>query len=216
MVTVLIVDDQPVVRQGFAIFLGNYPGIRVVGEAESGHSAVAQVGRLHPDVVLMDVRMPGGDGIAATREVLSLSCPPRVLIVTTFDLDEYLFTAIEAGASGFLLKDSNPDELADAITTVAAGGVVISPRIIPRLTAEFARRRAPAAPAQHNLTARELDTAALVAEGMSNRAIAAKLALEPSTVKTHIANITKKIGADNRVQLAVWAHKNHITPLEGA
>ncbi|AEF43056.1 response regulator [Hoyosella subflava] len=211
MITVLIADDQPAVRKGFTLFLADHPDIRVIGEAESGKRALDHARAMRPDVVLMDVRMPGGDGLTATREILTLDQPPRVIIVTTFDLDEYLFAAIDLGAAGFLLKDTGPDELASAVLTAAAGGLALAPALTPRLAAEFARRRPRPTAAQANehsaqaLTPRERDIAANLAQGHSNQAIATKLHLEPSTVKTHVSNIAKKINAKNRVQIAVWA-----------
>lgn len=146
MITVLIADDQPVVRQGFELFLAGHPDIEVVGHASSGRHAVQQVSTLRPDVVLMDIRMPNGDGLTATREILAQFDAVRVIVVTTFDLDEYVFAALDAGASGFLLKDTDPDELADAVVTVAGGGAALSPRVTPRLMTEFARRGAPVEP----------------------------------------------------------------------
>jgi len=215
-VKVLIADDQPVVRHGFALFLADHPRITVVGQAESGRAALAACQRLTPDVVLMDIRMPGGDGLAATRDVLALPTPPKVIVVTTFDLDEYLFTALDLGAAGFLLKDTDPTELAAAVTTVADGGIALSPRLAPRLVAEFARRRPQPQqrqlPAAHPLTPREAQIAAMVGEGLTNQQAARALGVEESTIKTHVANIAKKLGVPSRVHIAVWAHNNGLAP----
>ncbi|OZE33445.1 MULTISPECIES: response regulator transcription factor [unclassified Rhodococcus (in: high G+C Gram-positive bacteria)] len=212
MITVLIADDQPVVRQGFELFLAGHPDIEVVGHASSGKHAVQQVSTLKPDVVLMDIRMPNGDGLTATREILAQFDNVRVIVVTTFDLDEYVFAALDAGASGFLLKDTDPDELADAVVTVACGGAVLSPRLTPRLMTEFARRGAPSrttpvAP-QHDLSLREMEVVQLLAQGLGNNEIARELQLEQSTVKTHIGNICRKLDVKTRVHVVIWAYRN--------
>ncbi|MEW1878271.1 response regulator transcription factor [Rhodococcus sp. NPDC080181] len=213
MIRVLIVDDQPVVRQGFELFLADHSAIEVVGHAASGRDAVQQVSALQPDVVLMDIRMPNGDGLTATREILARFDEVRVIVVTTFDLDEYVYAALDSGASGFLLKDADPDELADAVTTVAAGGAALSPRVTPRLMAEFARRGTPqrsarsAAP-QHGLSLREMEVVQLLATGLGNSEIARSLRLEQSTVKTHIGNICRKLEVGTRVHVVIWAYRN--------
>ncbi|OZC97531.1 DNA-binding response regulator [Rhodococcus sp. 06-235-1A] len=214
MITVLIADDQPVVRQGFGLFLAGRPEIRVVGQATSGKHAIQQVSALQPDVVLMDIRMPNGDGLTATREIVARFDTVRVIVVTTFDLDEYVFAALDSGASGFLLKDTDPDELAEAVVTVAGGGAVLSPRLTPRLMAEFARRGAPgpatsAAP-QHDLSLREMEVVQLLAQGLGNNEIARALHLEQSTVKTHIGNICRKLDVNTRVHVVIWAYRNGI------
>ncbi|CCQ15262.1 Two component transcriptional regulator, LuxR family [Rhodococcus sp. AW25M09] len=218
MITVLIADDQPVVRQGFELFLAGHPNIAVIGHATSGKHAVQQVSALRPDVVLMDIRMPNGDGLTATREILARNgriddSNVRVIVVTTFDLDEYVFAALDSGASGFLLKDTDPEELVDAVITVAAGGAALSPRLTPRLMAEFARRGTQrsatrtTAP-QHDLSLREMEVVQLLAQGMGNNEIARSLEVEQSTVKTHIGNICRKLDVDTRVHVVIWAYRN--------
>ncbi|GGF90966.1 DNA-binding response regulator [Rhodococcoides trifolii] len=213
MIDVLIVDDQPVVRQGFELFLAGHPGIAVVGHASSGTHAVQQVRDLRPDVVLMDVRMPQRDGLSATKEILARYEETRVIIITTFDLDEYVFAALDIGASGFLLKDTDPDELVRAVVTVAEGGAVLSPRLTPRLITEFARRRTAPAPRpipDHDLSTREMDVVRLLARGMGNTEIARTLHLEQSTVKTHVGNICRKLDVGTRVHIVVWAFENGV------
>jgi DNA-binding NarL/FixJ family response regulator len=214
MITILIADDQPVVRQGFELFLAGHHDIEVVGHASSGKHAVQQVSALQPDVVLMDIRMPNGDGLTATREILAQFENTRVIVVTTFDLDEYVFAALDSGASGFLLKDTDPDELADAVVTVAGGGAVLSPRLTPRLVAEFARRGTPGPPTsnapQHDLSLREMEVVQLLAQGLGNNEIARELHLEQSTVKTHVSNICRKLDVNTRVHVVIWAYRNGI------
>ncbi|OZE90592.1 DNA-binding response regulator [Rhodococcus sp. 15-2388-1-1a] len=214
MITVLIADDQPVVRQGFELFLAGHPEIEVVGHASSGRHAVQQVSALQPDIVLMDIRMPNGDGLTATREILAQFDSVRVIVVTTFDLDEYVFAALDSGASGFLLKDTDPDELADAVVTVAGGGAVLSPRLTPRLMTEFTRRGVPSPPTsvapQHDLSLREMDVVQLLAQGLGNNEIARALHLEQSTVKTHVSNICRKLDVNTRVHVVIWAYRNGI------
>jgi len=214
MITVLIADDQPVVRQGFELFLAGHPEIEVVGHASSGRHAVQQVSALQPDIVLMDIRMPNGDGLTATREILAQFESIRVIVVTTFDLDEYVFAALDSGASGFLLKDTDPDELADAVVTVAGGGAVLSPRLTPRLMTEFTRRGVPSPPTsvapQHDLSLREMDVVQLLAQGLGNNEIARALHLEQSTVKTHVSNICRKLDVNTRVHVVIWAYRNGI------
>jgi DNA-binding NarL/FixJ family response regulator len=214
MITVLIADDQPVVRQGFELFLAGHPEIEVVGHASSGRHAVQQVSALQPDIVLMDIRMPNGDGLTATREILAQFENIRVIVVTTFDLDEYVFAALDSGASGFLLKDTDPDELADAVVTVAGGGAVLSPRLTPRLMTEFTRRGVPSPPTsvapQHDLSLREMDVVQLLAQGLGNNEIARALHLEQSTVKTHVSNICRKLDVNTRVHVVIWAYRNGI------
>ncbi|KQU61228.1 two-component system response regulator [Rhodococcus sp. Leaf278] len=212
MITVLIADDQPVVRQGFELFLAGHPDIQVVGHATSGKHAVQQVENLRPGVVLMDIRMPNGDGLTATREILARFDTTRVIVVTTFDLDEYVFAALDSGASGFLLKDTDPDELADAVVTVAGGGAALSPHLTPRLMTEFARRGATSRPTsvapQHDLSLREMEVVQLLSQGLGNNDIARALQLEQSTVKTHIGNICRKLDVNTRVHVVIWAYRN--------
>ncbi|MEL7977326.1 response regulator transcription factor [Isoptericola sp. F-RaC21] len=210
MTRVVLVDDQAVVRAGFTVILQS-EGLDVVGEASNGADAVRVARRERPDVVCMDVRMPGGDGIAATRELAGpgVADPVPVLVVSTFDLDDYVFGALEAGASGFLLKDAEPDVLVDAVRRVAAGDGLVDQTLTRRVIDEFARRRGPvvADPAATGmLTAREQEIVALLCRGSSNAEIAAALFLEPSTVKSHLSRIMTKTGARDRVQLVVWAY----------
>lgn len=216
MIRVVLVDDQGVVRAGFRMFLESAGDIEVVGEAANGPEAVRLARRLAPDVVCMDVRMPGGDGLAATREIVAGEPPvPAVLVVTTFDLDEYVFGALEAGASGFVLKDTEPDDLVDAVRRLAAGEGLVDHAVTRRVIAEFARRR-PAAPAPaetaEGLTARETEIVRLLAGGLSNAEIAAELVVEVSTVKSHLGRAMAKIGTRDRVQTVVWAHRHGVTP----
>jgi DNA-binding NarL/FixJ family response regulator len=210
MVSVVIVDDQAVVRAGFAALLGAQPDVSVLGEAADGAEAVEVVGRLRPDVVLMDVRMPVMDGLEATRRILADATPgepPRVIMLTTFDLDEYVYDALRAGASGFLLKHSSPDELAAAVRIVAAGDALLAPSITRRLVEDFVKVR-PVLPAiAGDLTPRETDVLRLVARGQSNREIAATLVLAEQTVKTHVSRILTKLNLRDRAQAVVYAYE---------
>ena len=210
-VRVLVADDQQLVRAGFRIILELHPEIEVVGEAADGAEAVAQVRQHTPDVVLMDIRMPGLDGIEATRRILAAGddAAPRVLILTTFDLDEYIYDALKAGASGFLLKDVPPHQLAQAVLTVANGDALLSPAITRRLIQEFAASRSPrpTMPEIEQLSSRELEVFRLMARGMSNREIAAQLVVAETTVKTHVARILGKLAIRDRVQAVVLAYE---------
>ena len=209
--SVLLVDDQALVREGMAMVLGQEPGLRIVGEAGDGRAGV-QLARLHqPDVVLMDVRMPVLDGIEATREIVE-HCPrSRVLILTTFDLDEYALAGLRAGASGFLLKDARSAELVDAVRTVAAGEAVASPRITRRLLDHY-RSGSPPPPADPALpvalTVREHEVLVAIGRGLSNTEIAGELFLSESTVKTHVGRVLAKLGARDRVHAVIWAHRH--------
>jgi DNA-binding NarL/FixJ family response regulator len=210
-VRVLIVEDDALMRAGLRGVLDAAPGIEVVGEAGDGRDAAHRAGVHHPDVVLMDIRMPGVDGIAATREVLAAFPDVRVVVLTTFEQDDYLFGALEAGASGFLLKRSKPEELVAAIHTVAGGESLLSPAVTDRVIARAASRRA-TAPADHaavdELTPREREVLGLVAGGLSNAEIAETLVIEESTVKTHTKRILAKLGLRDRVQAVVFAHEH--------
>ena len=209
--TVLLVDDQALVREGMAMVLGQEPGLRIVGEAEDGRAGV-QLARLHrPDVVLMDVRMPVLDGIAATREIVTQRPETRVLILTTFDLDEYAFDGLRAGASGFLLKDASSAELVRAVRTVAAGEAVVSPRITRTLLDRY--QQGPASPPEsarllEKLTGREREVLVAIARGLSNTEIADELFLSESTVKTHVGRVLAKLNARDRVHAVIWAHRH--------
>ncbi|WP_407319386.1 response regulator transcription factor [Isoptericola halotolerans] len=214
MTRVVLVDDQAVVRAGFAVILGS-EGIDVVGEASSGTRAIEVARELRPDVVCMDVRMPGGDGITATRALAGpgVADAVPVLVVSTFDLDDYVFGALEAGASGFLLKDAEPEVLVDAVRRVASGDGLVDSSLTRRVIDEFARRRAPAArdtDAASLLTAREHEIVARLCRGSSNAEIAAALVLEASTVKSHLGRIMTKTGTRDRVQLVVWAFEHGV------
>jgi DNA-binding NarL/FixJ family response regulator len=208
MITVLIVDDQPLQRLGFRMLLESNQDTEVVGEAQNGADAVRQVLQLRPDVVLMDVRMPGLDGIEATRRVTALDPPPRVLVVTTFDLDEYVYESLRAGASAFLLKDAPEQQLVAAVRVVADGGSLFSPSITRRLIERFAEGSSPAAVAAlDELTPREQEVLRLVARGRSNAEVAAELVVSEHTAKTHVASILQKLELRNRVQAVVLAYE---------
>jgi len=210
VIRVLLADDQALVRAGFRLILAAEPDIEVAGEAGDGEQAVALAGELAPDVVLMDVRMPVLDGIAATRRIVVGESSPRVLVLTTFDLDEYVYEGLRAGASGFLLKDAPEHQLATAIRVVAAGGSLFSPSVTRRLIEEFTRRAAPAAlpPGLAELTARELEVLRLVARGLTNAEIAATLVVSEHTVKTHVARILMKLDLRDRTQAVVVAYES--------
>jgi DNA-binding NarL/FixJ family response regulator len=206
-IRVVIADDQAMVREGFSVLLNAQAGIEVVGEAGDGREAVARVERLRPDVVLMDVRMPVVDGLEATRRITALDAAPRVLILTTFDLDEYVYAALRAGASGFLLKTASARTLADAVRVVAAGEAMLAPTVTRRLIAEFVRLRPGPPPVRPDvLTARETEILMLVAGGLSNAEIAARLVIAEQTVKTHIGRILAKLGLRDRTQAAIYAY----------
>ena len=209
MTTVLIADDQELVRTGFRVIVDAEPDLDVVGEAEDGAEAVEQNRTVRPDVILMDIRMPSMDGIAATREIVAGDDAAKVLILTTFDLDDYVYEALRAGASGFLLKDAGADELLRAIRVVAAGDALLSPSVTRRLIAEYARRPPllDRPPALDSLTARELEVLRLVARGLSNSAMAERLFLGESTVKTHVARVFAKLGLHDRAQAVVLSYE---------
>jgi DNA-binding NarL/FixJ family response regulator len=206
--SVLVVDDQELVRAGLCTVLERQDGIEVVGDAADGRAAIEQARRLRPDVILMDVRMPGLDGIAATREIVAADNPPRVLVLTTFDLDEYVYQAVRAGASGFLLKDTPPARLAEAIRTIAQGDALLAPQITRRLVDRFAAPRPEAPPELGELTTREVEVLRMVARGLSNAEIAETLVVSLPTVKTHVGRILMKLGLRDRVQAVVFAYES--------
>lgn len=205
-IRVLLCDDQALVRSGFRMILDARPDLDVVGEAEDGREAVDQVRSLAPDVVLMDIRMPNLDGIEATRRIVSSSSAARVLILTTFDPDEYVYEAIRAGASGFLLKDVEPEELVDAIRVVAAGNALLGPTVTQRLLERFAGSSGGTPRSLDELTERELDILRLVAGGLSNAEIAERLVVSETTVKSHVSAVLRKLGVRDRVQAVIVAY----------
>jgi DNA-binding NarL/FixJ family response regulator len=210
VIRVLVADDQALVRAGFRAILEAQDDLEVVGEAGDGGEAVAIARELRPDVVLMDVRMPGVDGIEATRRLLRDGDAPRVLMLTTFDLDEYVYEAMRAGASGFLLKDAPRDQLVGAVRTVAAGDSLLAPALLRRLIEDFVRRPAPGArshPELDELTERELEVLTLIARGLANAEIAARLFVSEATVRTHVTHILAKLGLRDRVQAVVLAYE---------
>jgi len=209
MIRVLIADDQALVRTGFRVILDAEPDLEVVGEAGDGRETVELVPQKRPDVVLMDIRMPNLDGIEATRRVTALPRAPRVLMLTTFDLDEYVYEALRAGASGFLLKDAGADELLHAVRVVADGEALLSPSITRRLIADYARRPPPSEQpaALAELTPRELEVLRLLARGFSNGEIARELVLGEATVKTHVARVFQKLDLHDRAQAVVLAYE---------
>ena len=220
MISVLLVDDHPFIRMGFRLVLDAEDDIEVIGEAADGTTAVSMCSALRPDVVLMDIRMPGHDGIEATRDIVAAGLPCKVLILTTFDLDDYVYAGLRAGASGFLLKDTQPASLVAAIHTIAAGDAVLAPTATTRLVRQFAASPEPgtlsshpAAQLRQALTGREQDVFSHIAAGMSNSEIAASLFLSEGTVKIHVGRILAKLGLRNRVQAVVLAYESRlVTP----
>ncbi len=211
MIRVLLADDQDLVRTGFRLILSGEAEIDVVGEARNGAEAATLAARLTPDVVLMDVRMPDVDGIEATRRIVVDETSPRVLVLTTFDLDDIVYDALRAGASGFLLKDAPEERLLTAIQVVAEGGSLFAPSVTRRLIDEFSRRAPPVTPpALEELTARELEVLRLVAQGLSNAEIAASLVVSEHTVKTHVARILQKLDLRDRTQAVVLAYESGV------
>jgi len=212
-ISVLIAADKAMVRAGFAALLDAHEGIRVVGQASTGLEAVKLSARLDPDVILMDVRMPELDGIAATRRILGPEYPaahvPRILMLTTFDIDEYVYDALQAGASGFLLKDALPEELVHAVRVVASGDALLAPSVTRRMIAQFAAQK-PRAPRSavvlSDLTDREREVLVLLGKGMSNAEIGSELFISEQTVKTHVGKVLAKIGARDRVQAVIFAY----------
>jgi DNA-binding NarL/FixJ family response regulator len=215
MITVLIVDDQPLQRLGFRMLLESNPDTEVVGEAQNGVEAVRQATDLRPDVVLMDVRMPGLDGIEATRRIVADGGRSRILMLTTFDLDEYVHPALRAGASGFLLKDAYPEELLAGIRAVAGGDAVIAPALTRRLLDAFAHHLGGARPVSDprldTLTDREREILVAIGRGWTNGEIAERLVLSESTVKTHVGRVLAKVGARDRIQAVIFAYDLGLT-----
>ena len=212
-IKVLIADDQALVRAGFRMILETDPDVRVVAEADDGAGAVEAALRTRPDIALMDIRMPGMDGLEATRRIMAAPSPPRVLILTTFDLDEYVFDALAAGASGFLLKDVAPEQLLAGIRIIAQGDSLLSPSVTRRLIESFVRdgrqtREPP--PVLDELTPRELEILQLVARGLSNSEIAEQLVVSSTTIKTHVARVLMKLALRDRIQAVVFAYENGV------
>jgi len=207
-IRVLVADDQSMVRAGFRMLLGDEEDIDVVAEAQNGLEAVEKAARFNPTVVLMDIRMPELDGLEATRRILAADPAARVLILTTFDLDEYIYEALSAGASGFVLKDDPPEQLIAAIRTVAAGEALLSPAVTKRVITRFTRAPRPAPPpGLDELTERELEVFRLIASGLSNAEIGQTLFISDTTVKTHVTRVLQKLGLRDRVQAVVLAHE---------
>jgi DNA-binding NarL/FixJ family response regulator len=206
---IVIADDQALVRSGFRLIVDARPDLEVVGEAEDGEQAVALVEELDPDVILLDIRMPNLDGIEATKQIVASGSSTRILVLTTFDLDEYVYGAIRAGASGFLLKDVRPGELVDAIRVVASGNALLGPTAVDRLLRQFSApvdERPLDMVAVGSLTDREAETLRLLANGLSNAEIAATLVVSETTVKTHVSNLLRKLGVRDRVQAVIAAY----------
>jgi DNA-binding NarL/FixJ family response regulator len=210
-IRVLVADDQSMVRAGFRMLLSGEEDIEVVAEASNGLEAVDKAARYDPTVVLMDIRMPELDGLEATRRILAADPEARVLVLTTFDLDEYVYEALRAGASGFVLKDDPPEQLIEAIRTVASGDALLSPAITKRVIEEFARMPRPSPPKElGDLSARELEVFRLIAQGLSNAQIGQELYIGETTVKTHVTHILSKLGLHDRVQAVVLAYQGGI------
>jgi DNA-binding NarL/FixJ family response regulator len=207
---ILLADDQAMVRSGFAMILGAEPDIEVVGEAEDGERAVAETERLAPDVVVMDIQMPKLDGVSATRAVARQANPSRVLVVTTFDIEEYVYEALRAGASGFLLKNSPPEDLVRAVRVVAAGESLLAPKVTTRLIEAFCKQPSPGVPPREleQLTAREREVLTFLSQGLSNGEIAERLVVGVGTVRTHVAHILMKLDLRDRVQAVVLAYES--------
>ncbi len=215
-IRVLVADDQSMVRAGFRMLLTREEGIEVVAEASTGREAVDLAARFSPTVILMDIRMPELDGLEATRRILAADAGARVLILTTFDLDEYVYEALRAGASGFVLKDDPPEQLIAAIRTVAVGDALLSPTVTRRVIRQFTRMPRPTPPPEiAELTERELDVLRLLARGLSNAEIGGELFISETTVKTHITHILQKLGLRDRVQAVVLAHETGLFEPQG-
>jgi DNA-binding NarL/FixJ family response regulator len=219
MIRVLIADDQALVRAGFRVLIDSAPDLTVVGEAADGIEALALAGTTSPDVVLMDIRMPNLDGLSATRQIVAGPDAPRVIILTTFDIDEYVFEALRAGASGFLLKDTEPSDLLSAVRVVADGEALLAPSVTRRLIEEFATRPDPhrtPPEALSALTEREREVLGLVARGLTNHEIAQELVISPATAKTHVSRVMMKLAARDRAQLVVIAYETGLVRVRGA
>jgi DNA-binding NarL/FixJ family response regulator len=215
-IRVLVADDQAMIRAGFRRLLADEPDIDVVAEAENGLEAVEKAGRFDPAVVLMDIRMPQLDGIEATRRILAANPAARILILTTFDLDEYVYEALRAGASGFVLKDEPPEQLLAAIRTVAAGDALLSPAVTRRVIERFARLPDPAPRRElDELTSREREIFRLIANGLSNAEIGRELFISETTVKTHVTHVFQKLGVRDRVQAVVLAYQSGLVGPDG-
>ena len=207
-IRVLVADDQSLVRGGFRMLLAGEQDMEIVAEASNGLEAVEKAARFHPTVVLMDIRMPELDGLEATRRILAADGEARILILTTFDLDEYVYEALRSGASGFVLKDDPPEQLIGAIRTVAAGDALLSPAVTKRVIERFTRLSRPTPPSGlEELTARELDVLRLIAQGLSNGEIGDRLYISETTVKTHVTHVLQKLDLRDRVQAVVLAHQ---------
>jgi DNA-binding NarL/FixJ family response regulator len=216
-IRVLVADDQSMVRAGFRLLLSGEDGIDVVAEASNGVEAVNHAARVHPTVVLMDIRMPELDGLQATRQILAADNNARILILTTFDLDEYIYEALKAGASGFVLKDDPPEQLIAAIRTVAAGNALLSPTITKRVIRQFTRIPHATPPRElRDLSSRERDVLGLVARGLSNAEIAQDLFISETTVKTHVTHILQKLNLRDRVQAVVLAYQTGLLEAEAS
>jgi len=220
--SILLVDDQPMLRMGYRMILDAQPDLNVVGEAENGIEAIEMTARLEPHVVLMDVRMPGLDGVQATERIVGSGSDSRIIVLTTFDLDEYAYGALRAGASGFLLKDAPPPDMLSAIRAVATGDAVVAPSVTRRLLSQFAHhlpdpQESPATADEcvESLTPRERELLVEVARGLSNAEIAERLVLSEATVKTHVGRILGKLGLRDRVQIVVFAYENGLVRPSG-
>ena len=221
-IEILIVDDQELMRMGFRMVIDSQPDLAVIGEAASGTEAVEVADRLRPDVTLMDVRMPEMDGVEATRRIVAAANETKIIILTTFDLDEYVYAALHAGASGFLLKDTQPADLLSAIRAVANGDAVVAPRVTRRLLSRYSHRLPAPGQPDHGqrqrleaLTAREREVLLEVARGLSNAEIAERLVLSEATVKTHVGRILSKLELRDRVQIVVYAYETGVTAASG-
>jgi DNA-binding NarL/FixJ family response regulator len=210
MVSVLVADDQPLIRAGLGALIRAAPGLELAGEAENGNDAVARACELRPEVILMDIRMPELDGVGATRRILAQPTPPRILVLTTFDLDEYVYAALRAGASGFLLKDVSAEQLIEAIKMIAAGSQLFAPSVVRRLVEAYLRTDGSGEPFPDlsGLTGREVEVLRLVATGRSNAEIAAELFIGEGTVKTHLNRLMTKLGLASRAQAVVAAYES--------